>query len=99
MRCEGEFVVGATAANAPSAIAKDTPAATHNGKAVLDRFRFEACFFRAIVGLLYLQANTQTIWQRAAPASLRKLEQRGRDLEYDHPMMQSDAQPGVAAFH
>jgi hypothetical protein len=50
VRCEGEFAVGATAANAPSAIAKDTPAATHNGKAVLDRFRFEACFARAIVG-------------------------------------------------
>jgi hypothetical protein len=50
VRCEGEFAVGATAANAPSAIAKDTPAATHTGKAVLDRFRFEACFARAIVG-------------------------------------------------
>jgi hypothetical protein len=47
--CAGPFAVGATAANAPPAIAKDTPAAPNTGKAVLERFRFEACFVRAIV--------------------------------------------------
>jgi hypothetical protein len=49
MRCDGAFSVGATAADAPPAIAKDAPAAPHIGKAVLGRFRFESCFVRAIV--------------------------------------------------
>jgi hypothetical protein len=50
MLCDGAFAVGATAADAPPAIAKDMPAAPHAGKAVLRRFCFEACFARAIVG-------------------------------------------------
>jgi hypothetical protein len=52
MRCDGAFSVGATAADAPPAIAKDAPAAPHIGKAVLGRLRFEFCFARAIVELL-----------------------------------------------
>jgi len=47
--CDGAFVVGATPADAPPAIASDRPAAPH-GKAFIGRFRFEACFARAIVG-------------------------------------------------
>jgi hypothetical protein len=49
VRCDGEFAVGAVAADAPPAIAKDIPAAPHTGKAIFGRFRFEACFARAIV--------------------------------------------------
>jgi hypothetical protein len=49
MPCDGAFAVGATAADAPPAIAKDIPAAPHAGKAVFRRFCFEACFARAIV--------------------------------------------------
>ena len=52
MGCDGAFSVGATAADAPPAIAKDTPAAPHTGKAVLERFRLEACFARAMPNLL-----------------------------------------------
>jgi hypothetical protein len=51
--CDDPFVVGATAADAPPAIAKVIPAAPHTGKAIFGRFRFEACFARAIVQLLY----------------------------------------------
>jgi len=47
--CSGVFAVGATAAEALPAMAKETPAAPHIGKAVFRRFRFEACFARAIV--------------------------------------------------
>jgi hypothetical protein len=49
MLCDGAFGVGATAADAPPAIAKDMPAAPHAGKAVLRRFCFAACFARAIL--------------------------------------------------
>jgi hypothetical protein len=49
MPCDGAFGVGATAADAPPAIAKDMPAAPHAGNAVLRRFCFEACFARAIL--------------------------------------------------
>ncbi len=49
--CDDPFVVGATAADAPPAIAKDIPAAPHAGKAIFGRFRFDACFARAIVEL------------------------------------------------
>jgi hypothetical protein len=48
-RCGGAFVAGATAAEAPVAIARDIPAAPHTGKALLKRFCFETCFVRAIV--------------------------------------------------
>jgi len=48
LRCAAPFVVGATAADAPLAIAKDTPAAPHTGRDILERFRFEACFARAM---------------------------------------------------
>jgi hypothetical protein len=41
--------VGATPADALPAIAKDIPAAPHTGKAIFERFRFGACFARAIV--------------------------------------------------
>ena len=46
--CDGTFAVGAVA-DAPPAIAKDTPATPNTGKVVLRRFRFEACFACAIV--------------------------------------------------
>jgi hypothetical protein len=49
MPCDGAFAVGATAADAPPAIAKDIPAAPHAGKAVPRRLRFEVCFARAIM--------------------------------------------------
>jgi hypothetical protein len=47
--CDGTFVAGALA-DAPPAIAKETPAAP-NIKAVLRRLRLELCFVRAMVGL------------------------------------------------
>ena len=50
----GAFSVGGVAANAPPVIAKDTPAAPNTGKAVLERFRFDARF---IVDLPYLGTN------------------------------------------
>jgi hypothetical protein len=46
--CDDAFGVGSTAADALPAIAKDTPAAPHTGKAVLERFRLEVCFMRAM---------------------------------------------------
>jgi hypothetical protein len=46
--CDGALSVGATAADTLPAIAKDTPAAPQTGKAVLGRFRLEACFARAM---------------------------------------------------
>jgi hypothetical protein len=49
-RC-GAFVVGATAADAPLAIARDIPAAPHTGRAFLERFRFETFFARAMMDL------------------------------------------------
>src|SRR5215216_4077858 len=56
--CDGVFAVGATAADAPPAIAKDIPAAPHAGKALFRRFRFEACLARAICrALRYLLTN------------------------------------------
>jgi hypothetical protein len=45
--CVSAFSDGATAADALPAIAKDTPATPH-GKAMLERFRLEAFFSRAI---------------------------------------------------
>jgi hypothetical protein len=45
----GTFAVGALA-DAPPAIAKETPAAPNDGKAILRRFRFEVRFAFAIVG-------------------------------------------------
>src|SRR6266849_1797843 len=48
LSCGGKFAVGAAAADAPPAIAKDTPAAPNTGMAVFRRFRFEACFACAI---------------------------------------------------
>jgi hypothetical protein len=47
--CDDAFVVGAIAADAPPAIAKDIPAAPQTGKAFCRRFRFEVCFARAIL--------------------------------------------------
>jgi hypothetical protein len=44
MACDGRFAVGAVAADAPPAIAKDTPAIPTIGTALPRRFRFEACF-------------------------------------------------------
>jgi hypothetical protein len=41
-------VVGAIAADAPPAIAKDIPAAPQTGRALSRRFRFEVCFASAI---------------------------------------------------
>jgi hypothetical protein len=51
--CDAPFVVGATAADAPLAIASDTPAAPNTGnvnagKVGFRRFRFETCFACAI---------------------------------------------------
>jgi hypothetical protein len=46
--CEGTFGTGAVA-DAPPAIAKDTPAAPNTGKDFRTRFRFEVCFACAIV--------------------------------------------------
>jgi len=56
----GRFCSGAVfspltiAADAPLVIARDIPAAPHTGNAGLERFRFEACFARAIGNLSYL---------------------------------------------
>jgi hypothetical protein len=46
--CDGTFAVDTVADDAPPAIVKDTPAAPNTGKAVIRRFRFEACFACAI---------------------------------------------------
>ena len=47
--CDDPFCSGATpVADAPPAIAKDIPAAPHTGRALLERFRFETCFARAM---------------------------------------------------
>ena len=49
MSCNGgTFAVGAFA-DAPPAIARDTPAAPNAGKPLRPRFRLEGCFVRAIV--------------------------------------------------
>jgi hypothetical protein len=45
--CDGAFAVGAIAADPSPAIVNETPAAANTGKAILERFRFEACFARA----------------------------------------------------
>jgi hypothetical protein len=50
-RCGDAFSSGTTAADAALAIAKDIPAAPHIGKVFLERFRFEACFARAMADL------------------------------------------------
>jgi len=50
--CDGTFAVGATAAEAPPAIASDIPAAPHAGKATFERFRFAGCLARAINAVL-----------------------------------------------
>jgi hypothetical protein len=72
MLCDGAFAVGATAADAPPAIAKDIPAAPHAGKAVFRRFRFEVCFARAISGaLLYLRAECSTSRPESVPLFAR----------------------------
>jgi hypothetical protein len=46
--CDGTSAVGATAAEAPPAIASDIPAAPHAGKATFERFRLAGCLVRAI---------------------------------------------------
>jgi hypothetical protein len=45
----GTSVVGATAADAPPASEKVSPAAPNTGTAFVTRFRFEACFTRGMV--------------------------------------------------
>jgi hypothetical protein len=40
-------------ADAPPAIAKETPAAAHKGRAVFERFRLKPCFAFAIAEPLY----------------------------------------------
>jgi len=45
----GMSVVGATAADAPPASEKVSPAAPNTGTAFVTRFRFEACFNRGMV--------------------------------------------------
>ena len=45
----GMSVVGATAADAPPASEKVSPAAPNTGTAFVTRFRFEACFTRGMV--------------------------------------------------
>jgi hypothetical protein len=55
--CGDVFSPFTTAADAPPAIAKDIPAAPHTGNAGFERFRFEVCFARAMVGLLYSLKN------------------------------------------
>ena len=40
-------------ADAPPAIAKETPAAAHKGKAVFERFRLKPCFAFAVAEPLY----------------------------------------------
>ena len=74
-----------TAADAPPAIAKDIPAAPHIGKAGLERFRFEACFARAMVGLPYSLKTTQrryvsTSWTTVSPEE--KPHRSGIGLEW-----------------
>jgi len=44
----GTSVVGATAADAPPASEKLSPAAPNTGTAFVTRFRFEACFTRGM---------------------------------------------------
>jgi hypothetical protein len=51
-RCDGTSAVGATAADAPPAIASDIPAAPQAGKATFERFRFAGCLARAIKRVL-----------------------------------------------
>jgi hypothetical protein len=46
---DGSFAVGAVRADAPPAIAKDTPAIPAIGTALLRRFRFAVGFARGIV--------------------------------------------------
>jgi len=45
----GMSVVGATAADAPPASEKVSPAAPNTGTVFVTRFRFEACFTRGMV--------------------------------------------------
>src|SRR5436190_6497973 len=49
--CGAVFAPSTTAADALPAIAKDMPAAPHIGNAGPERFRFEACFVRAMADL------------------------------------------------
>src|SRR6266436_1855549 len=50
----GASVVGATAADAPPTSEKVNPAAPNTGTDFVTRFRFEACFTRAIVAFLHI---------------------------------------------
>ena len=47
--CDGPVAVGAVAADAPPATAKEIPAAPSTGNLVFVRFRLEGCFACAIV--------------------------------------------------
>jgi len=58
--CGDVFAPSTSAADAPPAIAKDMPAAPHTGKACLERFRFEACFGRAMVDLHICDSSAAT---------------------------------------
>ena len=63
MSCEGTFPVGAVA-DAPPAIAKDTPATPNAGKDFRRRFRFEACFACAILEISYVCEKMLNEWNR-----------------------------------
>src|SRR5262245_19407349 len=69
--CDDPFVVGAIAADAPPAIAKDTPAAPQTGKVASARLRFEACFARAIVGPPAFPGDCSDAHSRTAQSDTR----------------------------
>jgi hypothetical protein len=66
----GVGIFAAGPADAPLASENDKPAAPNTGRALLLRFRFEACFARDIAATSTLPGNVQTARLRKQSATL-----------------------------